>query len=225
MIAEQVYIFVYAILAGVVAAFLYDILRIKRRAIKTGVIFVSLEDLLYWLIAAVLLFVTVYNSNNGQMRAFIFIGNVIGVILYETLLSNIVIKSSITIINIIKIILRFIWKVISYPFKLLYKMISIPALFIFGLIVKILRLIGGGLRLAFGKADVKGKARILGKKAVGIKLKAGRLGKKSFKRITQRKKKIKENGEGGLVQKKRKKSKKVRKKKMTSQNQNDTRAF
>ncbi len=224
MIAEQVYIFLYAILAGVVAAFLYDILRIKRRAIKTGVIFVSLEDILYWLIAAVLLFITVYNSNSGQMRGFIFIGNVIGVILYETLLSNIVIKSSIIIINIFKTILRFIWKVISYPFKLLYKVISIPALFIFSLIVKILRLIARGFRLAFGKADVKGKARMLGKKARGVKLKAGKLGKRSFKRIIQRKEKIKENNENGLAQKKRKRSKKVRKKKKTSQNQNDTRA-
>ncbi len=197
MIAEQVYIFLYAILAGAAAAFLYDILRIKRRAIKTGVIFVSLEDILYWLIAAVLLFVTVYYSNNGQMRGFIFIGNAIGVILYETLLSNIVIKSSITIINIVKIILRFIWKVISYPFKLLYKIISIPTLFIFGLIVKMLRLIGRGFLLAFRKADVKGKVSILGIKARGVKLKAGKLGKESFKRIIQRKEKIKQSDESG----------------------------
>ncbi len=224
MIAEQVYIFLYAILAGVVAAFLYDILRIKRRAIKTGVIFVSIEDLLYWLIAAVLLFVTVYNSNNGQMRGFIFIGNVIGVILYETLFSNIVIKSSITTINIIKLILRFIWNVLSYPFKLLYKIISIPALFIFGLIVKILRLIGRGFRLAFGKADVKGKARMLGKKARGVKSKVGGLGKKSFRRIIRKKEKIKDIDESSLAQKKKRRTKKVRKKKMTSQNQNDDRA-
>ncbi len=47
LIVEQVYIFLYAILAGAIAAFLYDILRIKRRAIKTGVIFVGLEDILY----------------------------------------------------------------------------------------------------------------------------------------------------------------------------------
>jgi spore cortex biosynthesis protein YabQ len=76
-IVDQVYIFLYAILGGAIVAFLYDILRIKRRAIKTSIILVSLEDILYWLVAAVLLFLIVYKSNSGEMRGYIFIGNVI----------------------------------------------------------------------------------------------------------------------------------------------------
>jgi|GEM_PF-490932 len=223
MIAEQVYIFLYAIVAGLVTAFLYDIFRIKRRAIKTSVIILSLEDIVYWLLAAVILFITVYNSNNGQMRGYIFIGNVIGVIIYETLLSSIIIKSSIVIINMIKKIFKFIWKVISYPFKLLYKAISIPVIFIFNLIVKFLRFIGLGIMLAFRKTDVKGKASRLGKRVRGVKLKVSRLGKKGLKRIVPKKGGASENDKSGSVQK-RKRRKKAGNKKEASQIKDDTRA-
>lgn len=173
MIVEQVYIFLYAILAGAVAAFLYDFLRIKRRAVKTSVIFVGLEDILYWLIVAVLLFITVYNSNSGQMRGFIFIGNIIGVILYESLLSSIIIRSSMLILNFIKKILRFMWMVLSYPFRLIFKIISIPAAFIFRLIKRLLSFIVSGFVAIFRKTDIVGKAQKLWKKNLAY---IGRIG-------------------------------------------------
>ncbi|HEX2927686.1 MAG TPA: spore cortex biosynthesis protein YabQ [Ruminiclostridium sp.] len=126
LIVEQVYIFLYAVLTGGALAFLYDILRIKRRAIKTSVIVVNIEDIIYWLLAAVIVFLTVYSSNDGQMRGFIFIGNILGVILYLSLLSKIVIASSMMVINLIKRIILFIWKIISYPFRIIFKILFIP---------------------------------------------------------------------------------------------------
>lgn len=125
LIVDQVYVFMYAIIGGAIVAFFYDFLRIKRRAIKTNVIIVGLEDILYWLVASVFLFITVYKSNSGEMRGYIFIGNVIGVLLYESLLSHIFIASSVMIINIIKRIFLFIFKVVSYPFIMLYKVVKL----------------------------------------------------------------------------------------------------
>lgn len=124
LIVEQVYIFLYAVLAGAIAAFLYDLLRIKRRAIKTSVIIVGLEDILFWVSAAILLFLSVYKSNSGEMRGFIFIGNVLGVALYEAMLSRKIIKSSVMIINFVKKICMFIWKILSFPFILIYKIVK-----------------------------------------------------------------------------------------------------
>ncbi len=193
-IVEQVYIFFYAILAGAIAAFLYDILRIKRRAVRTGVIFVSLEDILYWLVAAVVMFIAVYNTNSGEMRGYIFIGNVIGVILYETLFSNIIIKSSVMVINLIKRIFKFLWMVLTYPFKLLYKLISIPVLFIFRLICKPLRLLGRGFIHVIRKIDVKGRAGRLGHGTLKLKRKAGLY---TRKRIVGLAKRIVKNSDDG----------------------------
>ncbi len=185
-IVEQVYIFFYAILAGAIAAFLYDILRIKRRAIKTNVIFVSLEDILFWLIAAVVMFITVYNINSGEMRGYIFIGNIIGVTLYETLLSNIIIKSSVMVINIIKRIIKFLWMIFTYPFILLYKIISVPVRFIFRLICKPVKLLGRGLLFIFRKTDIKKRAGQLGHKTLKLKRKAALYTKKGVSDLARR---------------------------------------
>lgn len=139
-IVNQVYIFFYAILGGAILALLYDVLRIKRRAIKTNVIIVNLEDIFYWIVAAMFLFMTVYKSNSGEMRGYIFLGNVIGVILYETLLSKIIINSSVMIINLIKRILLFIYKILSFPFKLIYKILKVPIHFILRCFFKLLKI-------------------------------------------------------------------------------------
>jgi spore cortex biosynthesis protein YabQ len=169
-IVDQVYVFLYAILGGAIVAFFYDILRIKRRAIRTNVMIVGLEDILYWLVAAVFLFITVYRSNSGEMRGYIFIGNVIGVILYESLLSKIIIDSSIIVINIIKRILLFIFGILSYPFKLIFKIFKVPVLFIFKLIFKL--------------------AKVSLNKTKGIGGKTSTLSKKGIKRIASLSKKI-----------------------------------
>lgn len=152
LIVEQVYIFLYAILGGAIVAFLYDILRIKRRAIKTGVFIVNLEDILYWIVAAVFLFITVYASNSGEMRGFIFLGNVIGVALYETLISGIIIASSVMIINTVKKILLFLWKILSYPIKLIYKIIAVPIMFIVKQIARLVKITFNKSKKMGGKA-------------------------------------------------------------------------
>jgi spore cortex biosynthesis protein YabQ len=159
-IVNQVYIFLYAILGGAIAALFYDILRIKRRAIKTNVIIVSLEDIFYWLVAAMFLFITVYKSNSGEMRGYIFIGNIIGVILYESLLSEIIIKSSVMIINFIKRILLFIYKVLSYPFKLIYKIFKTPICFIIKLVFKLAKIFLNKGKIVSHKASCFTKEKV-----------------------------------------------------------------
>jgi len=178
-IVDQVYIFLYAILAGAVVAFFYDLLRIKRRTIKTNVILVGLEDILYWLVAAVFLFITVYKSNSGEMRGYIFIGNVIGVILYESLFSKIIIKYSVMVINTIKKIVIFICKILSYPFKLIFKILKVPIYFIVKQIIKLIKMFLNIVKGISGKASGFTKKRIYrNKRIIKIKRIATSLSKK-----------------------------------------------
>lgn len=156
-VAEQVRVFLYAIAGGAAVAFLYDLLRIKRRAIKTSVIFVNIEDLVYWVVAAVLIFFTVYCSNNGEIRGYIFIGNIIGVALYLLLLSNIIIASSMAIINMIIKIFKLIWKIVSYPFKLVYKILAIPIGFIVRLVKKPVKSLGRATAYRIKKINIWSK--------------------------------------------------------------------
>ncbi len=54
--------------AGVLAAFLYDLFRLKRRLIKTGAIVIHIEDVLYWIIATVIIFLASYVVSSGETR-------------------------------------------------------------------------------------------------------------------------------------------------------------
>lgn len=126
----QAQIFLYSVIGGIIIAFIYDIFRIKRKAIKTNAIFIHIEDFLYWIIVALVMFGVVYYSNDGEIRGFIFIGTVIGVTIYVMLLSRLVVGTSMIIIKAVYKTLHFIWKVLSYPFKLIYKILSVPAIFL-----------------------------------------------------------------------------------------------
>jgi spore cortex biosynthesis protein YabQ len=132
-VVNQVYTFLYSVVGGAVIAFIYDIFRIKRKAVKTKSLIIQLEDLLFWVIVSIVMLAVIYFSNEGEIRGFIFIGTVLGVILYVVLLSNIVMKVSLFILKIIFRILRAVWLVISFPFKIIIKILLIP----FKLLIKV----------------------------------------------------------------------------------------
>jgi len=120
-------------------AFVYDLFRIKRRAVKTSSIFIYIEDLIFWVIVALIMFVVIYYSNEGEIRGYIFIGTAIGITLYTLLFSTIVIKSSLFVIRTIYKILKFIWEILTYPFRIIFKLLSYPLRFFMKLSGKVLR--------------------------------------------------------------------------------------
>lgn len=125
-VSSQAYIFFCSIIGGVVIALIYDVFRILRKTVRTGNLLTYIEDILFWVIVAVVMFATVYYSNEGELRSYIFLGAFIGVILYAMLLSKAVMNSSLFIIKIVTTIVKTIWKVVSFPFKLIIRLLAIP---------------------------------------------------------------------------------------------------
>lgn len=126
---SQAYIFLYSILGGILIAFVYDLFRIKRKAVKTAIVFIYLEDLIFWVIVAIVMFAVVYLSNDGEIRGFIFLGTVLGIVIYIILFSKIVINSSMFVLRVIFKVLYFLWVVVTYPFRITIKVLSYPAKF------------------------------------------------------------------------------------------------
>jgi len=123
-VSSELWIFLWSICGGIILGFVFDIFRIKRRIVKTGIILISIEDLLYWIFAALLLFLTLYLSNDGQIRGFSIIGSILGASFYLSAISPIVLKISVTVIDgIIKGVL-FLAKIVSWPVKLLIRLIK-----------------------------------------------------------------------------------------------------
>ncbi|MGE5614074.1 MAG: spore cortex biosynthesis protein YabQ [Bacillota bacterium] len=123
----QVYAFLCSVAGGMAIALLYDIFRIFRKTVKTGVLAAYIQDLLYWLIVAVIMFMTIYYSNDGELRAYLFLGAFLGVLLYALAFSRIVMESSMLIIRAAAKLFKLIFLIISYPIRLILRVFSAPA--------------------------------------------------------------------------------------------------
>jgi len=148
-VSRQAYVFLCTVAGGMAIALVYDIFRIIRKAVKTGSLLTYAEDLVYWVIAAAIMLVTIYYSNEGEIRGFLFVGTIIGVVLYSTLFSKFVMGSSLFIINMTIKIVKTVMFVILYPFRFILRILAAP-------VRKLARLVFNSLR----KAGSGGKTRI-----------------------------------------------------------------
>lgn len=87
-IAQELTIFFRAALLGAALMLFYDVLRIFRRLIPRGIVLVSVEDVFYWLIFGLAVFLLLYRENDGTLRGFIVGGTALGLILYYALLGR-----------------------------------------------------------------------------------------------------------------------------------------
>ena len=110
MAQNQAYLFLVFSLTGVAIGVLFDIFRILRKSIKTPNIIIYIEDILFWILAGLLILYNIWYFNDGEIRIYMFLGIIIGLLLYMSTLSNIIIK-------IFSKILQTIIKVLEIPFK------------------------------------------------------------------------------------------------------------
>lgn len=82
LIYDEMRLFGICFLLGMALGFLYDVFRIFRMLIPHKNIFVDLEDLLYWVLTAWLVFRTLFQFNEGKLRGYAFLGMFLGVLVY-----------------------------------------------------------------------------------------------------------------------------------------------
>ncbi len=91
MIDENIFL-LHAFLLGIFITFVYDLLRILRRAVPHRPFLVSAEDLAFWIFCAVEVFLLLYRESNGNLRWFAVLGAVVGMLLYRRTLSGPLVK-------------------------------------------------------------------------------------------------------------------------------------
>lgn len=107
MAQNQAYLFLVFSLTGVIIGILFDFFRILRRTIKTSNFITYIEDILFWILTGFLILYNIWYFNNGEIRIYMFLGIILGVLIYMLTLSSILIKifSKIlqTLINMLKL--------------------------------------------------------------------------------------------------------------------------
>ncbi|MFI3212439.1 MAG: spore cortex biosynthesis protein YabQ [Eubacteriales bacterium] len=113
-ITEEINFFITSMWLGVGIAVVYDSLRVFRKEIPHHVFFITVEDLLFWIITGISIFCLQYYENNGSFRFFSIIAVWVGMCVYYKTISAIYSKC-------ISFFLGGVVKVISVLLKCFHK--------------------------------------------------------------------------------------------------------
>jgi spore cortex biosynthesis protein YabQ len=82
-----------ALFVGMVYGFCYDTIRILRRMIvHRRVLWIAVEDIIFWIAAALHTYITFYQGTNGILRGYIVIGILAGAGLYRASVGGIYVR-------------------------------------------------------------------------------------------------------------------------------------
>lgn len=115
-IIDELSFLLHSFLLGIGMIIFYDIFRILRRLIPHKSVFISIEDMLYWIVCAVLIFLMLYKENDGIIRWFSIAGMTGGMFLYNGTISSCVTTGIAWILEKIIKLISWILRMISKPF-------------------------------------------------------------------------------------------------------------
>ena len=103
----QLYNFFVFIILGIIISFIFDIFRILRKKFKTSNFITYIEDIMFWLISGLLIILAIFKFNDGELRAYLFIGILLGIVIYIMLFTKLVNNILLKMLTPVKIILDF----------------------------------------------------------------------------------------------------------------------
>ena len=115
----QFRIILYALLAGILTGLMFDLYRIIRgNKIPKAIIVV--EDILFWVLAAMSIFTFLLYTNYAFLGVYVYAFMLISLGLYMKFVSNRCIRFELEIVNGAGKMFRVIFKNVIYPFKIIF---------------------------------------------------------------------------------------------------------
>ena len=103
----------------------FDFFRILRRTYKTPDFITIIVDIVFWLVSGIILLLGIFILNEGKIRAYLFLGLFLGIIVYTMIFSRGVVKIGTKILKIFNRFIAFpIQKVVKYVGKILKKLLQ-----------------------------------------------------------------------------------------------------
>ena len=118
MLSESIYheirFLLDSVLLGIIISFVYDNIRVVRRVIPHNTVFISIEDLFFWIFVAIYIFLLQHRENNGIFRWFSVVGAFAGMMVYRKIAGKFYIKHMTIILQkVLKILYLFFSTVFS----------------------------------------------------------------------------------------------------------------
>ena len=105
MVENQAYLFLVFSLTGIFIGCLFDFFRILRKLFKTSNLITYIEDILFWILTGIIVLYVIWYFNDGEIRLYLLLGLIMGIIIYILTISNIFFKVVFNILNKTKKIL------------------------------------------------------------------------------------------------------------------------
>ncbi len=136
--------------AGLGMGVVFDGYRVVSNELRFPRWWLPFLDIIYWIAAAAVVFRMLYASNNGEVRAYVFVGLALGVLFYYWLFAKLVVKSVRWLIQAIRAMIRFTLKalelIIVKPLLFMYNVLKFAlgigtafSIFMFKLVVQLVR--------------------------------------------------------------------------------------
>lgn len=85
-IEGELIIFLVSVITGIMLRLVYCSIGIFRQLVEHSLIFIGVEDLIFWIGAALYVFVQIYHTSDGSIRWYFILGLVFGTLFCEVVL-------------------------------------------------------------------------------------------------------------------------------------------
>ncbi|MBP3708008.1 MAG: spore cortex biosynthesis protein YabQ [Clostridia bacterium] len=115
---NQIRVLIVFNITGIIIGLIFDFFRAQRRAIKTINFITYIQDVLFWILSGIVIIISAITYTNGEIRSYMVLGLIVGVVFYFTLLSKYVLSLASCIAN-------YMIKLVSYITSFIFKWIKI----------------------------------------------------------------------------------------------------
>ena len=117
MIQNQLFSFFIYVIVGILLGFIFDIFRAFRKSIKNSNVATNIEDILFVIISFIIIAMVVQIVSKGELRFYILLGIIFGILIYFLSVSKYIITGETWILKSIIKILKSIYNFFIKFFK------------------------------------------------------------------------------------------------------------
>ena len=118
-ISTQIRLIIFSLIAGIITGILFDFYRLIRGFKDLNKIITFIEDTLFWIFTAIIVFIFLMYTNYAYMGMYVYILLGVGICLYLKFFSNLFIELHNKLFKVVGRLFRVFIYIIIYPFQYL----------------------------------------------------------------------------------------------------------
>jgi len=116
-LSQQFLAFGLTIALGILMGVFFDFYRVLNRLLHPPRLVIQVGDLLFWLVLTGVVFTILFLGNWGEVRAYVFLGLALGLVIYFKWFSRLFIRLFNRVLRLVGRVLRFVGQIVGWPIR------------------------------------------------------------------------------------------------------------